>query len=85
MGTENEIQRRIKARVAEIVLQHGRHNTEAAREEIIEACSEILSEYETEEVEVVLDPIQKPNGSVTVWIGGLPGLEIVPDPDGEEA
>lgn len=85
MGTEGEIQRRINARVAEIVLQHGRHNTEAARGDIIEACSEILSEYEIGEAKVVLDPIQEPDGSVTVWVGGLPGLKIVPDPDGEDS
>lgn len=83
MGTEDEIRRRIKARVAEVALQHGRHNSPDARQDIIEACAEILSEYGTAE-KVVLDPIQE-DGTVTVWIGDLPKPEIVPPPDGDDS
>jgi len=59
--------------------------TPELRAEVIEACTGILSEYgSVEEAKVILDPIQK-DGTVTVWIGDLPKLEIVPDPDGEDS
>ena len=82
MSEEDEILARIKACAAEIALRHGRVMTPELRAEVIEACSEILSEYKIEGQEVILDPIQK-DGTVTVWVGDLPKPEIVPDPDGE--
>lgn len=82
MVNEDEILGRIKACAAEIALRHGREMSPELRAEVIEACSEILAEYECADNRVILDPIQK-DGTVTVWIGDLPKPEIVPDPDRE--
>jgi hypothetical protein len=45
----------------------------------------ILEKYGVEdEVEISLDPVQDiEGGSVKVWIGGLPGLQVVPDAESD--
>jgi hypothetical protein len=55
------------------------------RAEVVKVCSTILSEYtETEYPKIALDPIQKDDGSVTFWVGGLPPMQLLPGDDTEE-
>lgn len=83
MTVEDEIQRRILDCVNEISLRCGSQMTSEIRDEIIESTLAILREYESYEdvPEVVLDPIQPSDGSVKMWVGGLPLPMLVPDED----
>lgn len=56
------------------------------RAELYAVCMGILEEYldEDEEIQVSFDPIQDiEGGSIKVWLGGLPGLQVVPDAEDE--
>ena len=92
MTDTEEVRRRIRSKVAEIALRHGRQNTPEFEAETQEALKEILSEYPglvPEQEKWALDPtwevdLEKRRISGKVWIGGLPPPTLVPpmdDPD----
>ena len=85
MVNEDELRKRLRARISEIALRHGRQSTPEMRAEVYAVCMGILEKYGVEdEVEISLDPVQDiEGGSVKVWIGGLPGLQVVPDAEGD--
>jgi hypothetical protein len=85
VSRKKEIQRRLQSAIAEAALRHGRRVTSEMRAEVVKVCSTILSEYtETEYPKIALDPIQKDDGSVTFWVGGLPPMQLLPGEDTEE-
>ena len=91
---EEEIGRRIRAKVSEIALRHGRKNTPEYQEEVRIALKEILVDFPalTDLPKWAVDPVfeaDEAKQTVTgkVWIGGLPPPTLVPsmdDPDYED-
>lgn len=84
--TQVEIERRLKSAVSEIALRHGRRVCPEFKDEVLKACTKILSEYPLDLgiPEIVADPIQQEDGSVKFWVGGLPALKLLPDDSSEE-